>query len=151
MKKTDVCILTQLRQNGRIPLTVLSRKTKLPVSTIHDRLRKHKETGLLRPTALLCFEKMGFATRAQILLSVESEKGKLYAYLKEHPNVNSLYKINNGWNLIMECVFKDMYSMEDFVEKLETSYPIKKKEVHYVLEELKREGFFSNPALAENI
>jgi len=144
MKKTDVQILTALRSDGRIPLTVLSKRTKLPVSTIHDRLKSSMRDGSLRPTVLLNFEKLGFAARAYILLAVEqSEKDKLFAHLKMSPCVNCLFRINNGWNLMMECVFKDMNSMEAFVEQLESVFHIKQKQVHYVLEEVKRESFFT--------
>ncbi len=150
MKKTDITIMAHLRKNGRMPLTELSRQTKLPVSTIHERLKQHMRKGVYRPSTLINFEKIGYATRAHILLSVEQpEKGKLFEHLKAHPNVNSLSRINNGWNIIMECVFKDMISLEEFVEKLENAFHIKQKQVHYVLNEFKREGFLAQPESAE--
>ncbi len=150
MKKTDINIITQLRNNGRIPLTALSRKLKLPVSTIHDRLKQYKRKQWLKPTVLINYEKIGFSTRAYLLLSVEStEKDKFFQQLKNHPNVNSLFRINNGWNVVMECVFKDMPTMEDFVEHLESTFHIKKKQIHYVIDELKRERFLSDANQAE--
>ncbi len=152
MKKTEIKILTYLRADGRTPLTTLSRKLKLPVSTIHGRLKSCIETGLVKPSVLLNFEKIGFDTRAYIMLTVDpNEKEKIFTQLQEHPNVNSLFRINNGWNLIMECIFKDMPSLENFVEKLEQTYHIKQKQVHYELEELKREGFLARPEQAEKI
>ena len=152
MKKTDIKVLVNLRTDGRVPLTELSRKTNLPVSTIHDRLRKNIQSGLIKPTILFNFDKLGFDTRAHILLSVEpAEKEKLLAHLKEHPNVNSLFRINNGWNVVIECIFKNMTESENFVEKLEQEFQIKQKEVHYVLEELKREGFLTRQDQAEKI
>lgn len=44
----------------------------------------------------------------------------------------------------MECVFKDMYSLESFIENLESTFTVKQKQVLYVLDELKREMFFSD-------
>ena len=152
LKKAEIKIITNLREDGRIPLTDLSRKIKLPVSTIHDRLKGITDAGILKPSAIINFEKIGFSTRAHILLTVDStEKEALLAYLKEHPNVNSLYKINNGLSLIMECIFKDMPSLENFVEKIEQNFHIKQKQVHYILEELKREEFLSKPDQAGKI
>lgn len=149
MKKLDISIINQLRRDGRMPLTELSRKTELPVSTIHDQLKKNIRARLIKPTVLIDFEKIGFLTRAHIFLAVEqTEKDKLFAYLKEHPNTNSIFRINNGWNVMMECIFKDMKSMENFVEQLEVMFHIKQKEIHYTLEELKREGFLANAAHA---
>lgn len=150
LKKTEIKIITNLREDGRMPLTELSRKIKLPVSTIHDRLKSTIDAGIIKPTVLINFEKIGFSTRAHILLTVEpAEKETLLAYLKEHPNVNALYKINNGWSLLMECIFKDMPLLENFVEKIEQKFHIKQKQVHYVLEELKREEFLNKPDQAE--
>ncbi len=153
MKQTDICILTHFRRNGRIRLTELSKKTKLPVSTIYDRLKLHLHKGaILRYTTLLNFEKIGYATRAYILLSVDAaEKEKLFTHLKNHPNVNSLFRINNSWNVLMECVFKDMIALETFVEQLESMFHIKQKQVHYVLDEVMREGFLTDPKLAESL
>lgn len=152
MKKTDINIITQLRNSGRIPLTILSRRLKLPVSTIHDRLKQYRRKQWLKPTVLINYEKIGFSTRAYLLLSVEpTEKEKFFQQLKNHPNINSLFRINNGWNVIMECVFKDMPAMEDFVEHLESTFRIKKKQIHYVLDELKRERFLSDANQAEEL
>jgi len=152
MKKTDMHIITQLRINGRMPLTELSRKLELPVSTIHDRIKQYRRKQWLKFSVLPDYEKLGFATRAYLLLSVEpAEKEKLFQHLEKHPNVNSLFRINNGWNVIMECIFKDMPSMEDFVDKLEGMFRIKQKQVHYVLDELKRERFLTDPSHTDKL
>lgn len=152
MKKTDIHIITQLRINGRMPLTEIASKTKLPVSTVHDRLKQYKRKKWLKFSAMPAYEKIGFSTRAYILLSVEpAEKEQLFKHLTGHTNVNSLFRINNGWNVIMECIFKNMPAMENFVEKLESTFHIKQKEVHYILEELKSEGFMTNPRDANSL
>ena len=83
MKKNDIMIISHLRENGRIRLTELSRRTGLPVSTIHERIKKHIERNLLKPAALLQFEKLGYHCRAHILISVEQEeKEKLISMLR---------------------------------------------------------------------
>ncbi|MBU4209210.1 MAG: winged helix-turn-helix transcriptional regulator [Proteobacteria bacterium] len=38
IKKTDLIIISSLRQNAREKLTEMSRKTRIPVSTIFDRI-----------------------------------------------------------------------------------------------------------------
>lgn len=138
--------------NGRTSLSELARNTGLPVSTVHDRLRQHRQNGLLRPSAIVNFEKIGLATRAHILLAVETDqKDKLYAHLKDHPNVNSLFRINNGWSAVMECVFKEMNDLENFLEQIENTFKIKQKQVHYTLEEMKREGSMATQDIAQSL
>lgn len=150
MKKTDQTIISALRTNGRVRLTELSRKTGLPVSTLHERLKKYTKEGILAPKAILQFDKIGYAARAHILIAAEHEaKDALFAHLQVHPNVNSLYRINNGWHMLVECVFPDMFALEEFIENLEQKYAIKNKEIHYILGELKREAFFTDHPLPE--
>jgi len=144
MNKNDIVVLRHLRGDGRIALTDLSRRINIPVTTLHDKLRSYLKKGLLKPHSLLNFELMGYLSIAHILLSVDPARKKgLFAYLHEHPNVNNLYQINNGWNLLMEVVFEDMNLLEQFVDELETKFPIIQKQVHYTLNEHKREAFFS--------
>lgn len=150
MKKKDVMLLAHLRKQGRIPLTELSRKTGLPVSTIFDRIKHYADKEISKHTALLHFPKLGFHTTAHILLKVDAaHKEVLIRSLTGCPNVNSLYKVNNGWDVLCECVFVDMCALEEFVETLELKHHVVKKEIHYVLNELKREGFMSEPDTAD--
>lgn len=128
--------------NGRIKLTQISRATGLPVSTIHERLRTYQSKGYVRPICLIDFEKLGFGSRAHVLMDVEQkDKEVLLQFLSIHPNVNTLFRINNGWTLLMECVFPSMIRLEEFLEGIGRRYIILKKEVHYTLKEIKREGF----------
>ncbi|MEM3154649.1 MAG: Lrp/AsnC family transcriptional regulator [Candidatus Woesearchaeota archaeon] len=150
MKQTDLRIISELRKNGRAPLTELSRKLQLPVSTIHDRLKQYLRKEWLRFSVLPAYDKIGYSARAYILLSVEpTEKDKLFKYLTNNPNVNSIYRINNCWNAMLDCIFKDMTSLEDFMDNIESNFHIKQKQVHYILGELKSEGFLTEPVLFE--
>ncbi len=49
----------------------------------------------------------------------------------------------------MECVFRDMIALEEFVDNLENKFHIRQKQVHYVIAELKRESFVSKPEVAD--
>lgn len=151
MKKKDVAVLAHLRQDGRMSLTSLSRKTGIPHSTLFDKIRS-KNLPVQRHTILLDFEKLGFSTRAYILLAVDkAQKQELIAHLNAIDQVNSLFQINNGWDVMLECVFHDMRSLEAFVDQVEAKFSIKEKQVHYVLDEFKREGFLADPTLAKHV
>ena len=148
MNKKDLQIIANLRQNARMPLTKMSRKTNIPVSTIFDRLRLSESRVIIKHTTLLDFSKLGFNTRANITLKVDREdKEKLKEFLIKHHLVNSLYKINNGYDFMIEGVFKQIKDMEDFLEDLEKRFKILEKKAFYIIEDLKRETFMSNPDL----
>ncbi|MEM4246725.1 MAG: Lrp/AsnC family transcriptional regulator [Candidatus Woesearchaeota archaeon] len=147
-----LAITAHLRQDARIKLSKLSRLTGIPVSTLFDRIHSPDSIGIKRLSALLDFQKLGFNTCATIMFKVLKEKRD---QLKEHllcsTNVNSLMRINNGYDFMAECVFRDMRELEEFCEKLEQSYGVKTKEVHFIVEELKRESFLSDPSLAGQV
>ncbi len=149
MNTKDLLTLSYLRQNGRFSLTSLAKRIGTPHSTLFDKVRA-KRLPFSKHTILLDFDRLGFTARAQILLAVEKQdKDSLIVCLKKSANVNSLFRINNGWDVIMECVFRNMRSLEAFVEQLESKFKIKDKQVHYVIDEFKRESFLSDPSMAE--
>ena len=73
MKKNDWELISCLRKNGRETLTKISRKTKVPISTLYDKLRSDKMSLITKHTCLLNFSKIGFNTRAKISLKVDKE------------------------------------------------------------------------------
>ncbi|MFQ5620656.1 MAG: Lrp/AsnC family transcriptional regulator [Candidatus Nanoarchaeia archaeon] len=144
MDKKEAVLLNYLRVNGRVQLTKLSRKTGVPISTLHDRLKK--SPNIRKITALLHFGRLGFSAKAYVLVRANRRyRDDLAVYLKEHFHVNNLYKINNGFDYLLECVFKDMRALEDFIEELDTRFKVRSANVHYIIHDMKREGFLADP------
>lgn len=140
-------LLSQLRLDGRKGLTDLSRSTGIPVSTIFDRLKA--TTAILRHTCLLRFSALGFSCKALLFLrTTPSHKARLSQFLCRHPYINTVHKINNGYDLCAEGIFLDMGHLEGFMEHLEEGFPVKAKAVHFLLDELRREGFLTDPLQA---
>ena len=147
-KKKDLILTAYLRQNSRTSLTILSRKTGVPVSTIFDRLKSNNV--ITKNTALLDFTKLGYSTRANILLKAKKgEKDKIKEFLVKSFNVNSLYKVNNGFHFMAECIFRDIKELEDFLDLIDERFSVRTKEVHYIIDELKKETFLSQPELID--
>ncbi len=152
VSKTDMLVAANLRQDARIKLTELSRRTGIPVSTLFDRMRDLGRLGVTRLCAMLDFRKLGFGTCATILFRVNKEKRtELKNFLMKSFCVNSLMRINNGYDFMAECVFRDMRELEEFCEKLEQSYGVRGKEIHFVIDDLKREMFFSEPSYVQGV
>ena len=146
MKKNDWELIACLRKNGRETLTRISKKTNVPISTLYDKLRSEKMNIITKHTCLLNFTQIGFNTRAKISLKVDKESRDLVKdFLIKDFNVNSLYKINNGYDFMVEVVFKDLKDLEDFIERLEERFRILEYKVYYIIDDLKREAFLSSP------
>jgi DNA-binding Lrp family transcriptional regulator len=146
MKPVDILLLSSLRANARESLTNISRKTSIPVSTIFDKLKIHENGVIKKHTSIVDFSLLGFGTRANIAFKVnKEEKDELKQYLMKSSSVNSFYRINNGFDYLIEGVFKNILEMEEFCEKIEENFKIKTKQVFYIIEDLKREEFMADP------
>lgn len=150
MKKKDLVIISHLRRNARETLTRMSRKTSIPVSTLYDKLKLHTGNLIMKNTALIDFSRIGFHARANIALKVDREyRAELKEFLIKNNNINSVYKINNGFDFLAECIFKHIKELEDFLELVDTKFKIRNKQVYYIIEDLKREEFLSDPELID--
>mgnify|MGYP006289128311 CR=1 FL=1 len=150
MNKKDLLIVSLLRRNARETLTNISKQTKIPISTIYERIRMNNDGIVKKFTSIIDFSKLGFTTRANIMIKADKESREgLRTTLLSSPHVNSLYRINNGYDFLVEGVFRDLQQVEEFFEKLEEKYDILEKEVHYVLDDLKRESFMDDPQLLD--
>jgi len=144
MDAKDLLILSYLRKNGRLSLTNLAKHTSIPVSTLYERIKKLN--AIKRYTSLLDFTKLGYDLNVTIMIRVRKDHKKLlreYA-LKCHC-VNSAYIIDNGYDLVMECFFKNLQELYHFMDNIDEQFKQNKKEVFYIIEHLKKEEFLSDP------
>ncbi len=144
--KNDLLIMSSLRQDARQTLTKMSRRIKIPISTIYDRLKHHERGLITKHTTLLDFSKLGYATRATVMLKVPREQREAVRdFLQKSACVNTLMKINNDFDFFFEAVFRQICELEAFIERLEEEFKVRTTKVFYIIEELKREGFLSDP------
>ena len=142
MNPKTLQFLTHLRENSREKLTTISKKTNIPISTLFDLLKELQGGLVTKSTVLLDFSKLGFHTRAKVFLKVNNEdKEKLRNHLNLNPNVNTIFKINNSWSFLIETVHKNIKELDSFLEKLHEKFMIENQQIHYLIDEVKREGF----------
>ncbi len=152
IEKKEYLIFSHLRKDGRQTLTTMSKKTKIPISTIYDKLKLYDGDLIRKHTCLLDFQKLGFTTIAHILVNVDkSVKEEVKEYLTCHMNVNSISRVNNNYDFLIEVVFRHLGEMEDFLDNLEEKFPINQKQVFYDIEQIKKEGFMDDPEILDVI
>ena len=86
----------------------------------------------------MCFLKHYFYQQARI-------------YLLNHPNVNSLYKINNGFDFQVELVFRHMQELEEFLDLFSRRFAVKQIITFYLIDEIKKESFLTSMNSADMI
>lgn len=97
---------------------------------------------ITKHTVLLNFSKLGYHTQAHIFLRVPIEKrDELKKHLSCHGNVNTLFKMNNGWDFEVETIHHNIRELDNFVDTLKLRYGVTNTEIHYLVDEFVREGF----------
>ena len=141
----ELRLVAVLRSNAREKLTDISRKIKLPVSTIHEKLKKYSGDLIKRHTILVDFSQMGYPIKTHSLIKVDKlDKTAMLEALIRHRNVDGVSRINNSYDFLLDAYFSSLSESEEFFEKLEGEYKIKKIDTYYILDEMKREGFMMN-------
>lgn len=149
LRDKDMLVISCLRRNARESLTAMSKKTGIPVSTLFDTIRYHQGSLIRKHATIVDFEKLGYSTRANIILKVSrKDRDAMKEYLVRNSFVNCAYKINNGFDFMAEVIFRNMSELEDFMETLEENFKISDKHVYYVIDDIKKEEFLASPMLA---
>jgi DNA-binding Lrp family transcriptional regulator len=146
--KKELTIMAHLRENARQKLTEISRKTGIPISTIYDKLQR-KNSVILRHTSLINFEKLGYNTRASIVIkAAPKDRVALRTFMMKDHRINSLFRINNGYDFLAEGIFTSIKDAEDYFDTLEKKFSIEKRDAYFIVGDVKREAFMSDPATA---
>lgn len=147
-KKNELILLSHLRRNARETLTKISRETRMPVSTIFDKIKRYDNNLIKKSTVLLNFSKLGYSTVVTLMLKVaRDQRNELKDFLFRENRVNSFYRVNNNFDFILEGIFTDMQEFQEFIESLEAKFDIKEKQIFYILDDIKKEEFMANPKL----
>lgn len=141
--RKDLALCKELRLDSRASLTNISRKTKIPISTLYDRLKYHEGELIQKHTTILNFNLLGYKARVQLLLKTPVEKREqLKNFLKVHENINNVWKITGKYDLFVEGYFQSINFAEEFVESIEKEYETE-YDAHYIVEDIRREGFLA--------
>jgi Lrp/AsnC family transcriptional regulator, leucine-responsive regulatory protein len=146
MKQNELEIMKHLRNNSRETLTRLSKKTGIPISTIYERLKDFESGAIKKHTCILDFRKLGYDLRLTLLLQAKAgARDKVLSFLETHHQVNTILRINNGYDFFTEVLCKDMAEVQEFLDKLD-AVGVKSRKEYYVLEEVCREQFLTSDA-----
>lgn len=141
----EKALLSNIRSNARETLTTISKRTGIPISTIFEKLKRYEKRFITKHTTIVDFNKLGYSTRATLFLKTRAEnRTELGNHLKAHPNINNVFRINNGYDFMAEAIFKDIQELQNFIEQLELDYAITDQQTHMIIEDVAREVFVIN-------
>lgn len=129
-------------------LTSMSKSINLPVSTIFERLRRSEETIISRHTCLINFNKLGYTIRANVNIKIgNNDHSQFQKYIKKSLSINNAYRITQKYDYLLEALFTNMLELESFKTDIIKKFKISKMETHYILDDVCREKFMTNPII----
>ncbi len=145
LRRKELVLLSELRTNSRKNLVELSKSTGIPVSTIFEKMKRDFDGAIEKYSLVLNFDKMGFTARALVFLKVsKDDRKKLQDYLIKYHFSNNVYKVNNGFDFIVDLVVPHFYDIDTFLDELNSDFDIINSEIHYVTSHLSSEHLLSS-------
>ena len=142
IKKKEILLLQELRRNARAGIAEISTSTRIPKSTVFDKLRKLEESVIKKHVSIIDFEKLGFTSRYLFLVKVDdSSRKETKDFLMHHPSVNNVHITNSDFDFLFEGIFSNSKEMEDFKKDLESKNYILMTRHHELIEDIAREKF----------
>lgn len=140
MNENDKHIINSLRNNARVSLRKVAKELLIPPSTVFDRVKKHTGYSILKHTSLVNFTDFGYYKRSLLVLSVVLDCALVECFLSQSESVNSLYKINGGYDFLVEAIFRDEKEQGKFLQNLQERECVIHDNIS-IIKDIRREEF----------
>ncbi len=114
----DRKILSELDKDSRRPYSALAKKVRIKKDTVKYRIGRLLESGVIDGFyTVIDYSKLGFLLFRLYIQTEgipETKKQELIKYLKEHKNVNLLFRITGIYNLSFDVWIRDIWEYEKF-------------------------------------
>ena len=142
----DIDILNLLNKDAKLTSLQISKKTGIPATTIHNRIKKMEANGIiLRYSIVTDTKKLGMKIKAYIMVCVEYmtpagrkiSQTELAQEIKEYPLVDEVSIITGGTDILVKVHSKDIDELNDFIiNKLRSIDGVAKTDTMVVLSEV---------------
>jgi len=119
MDNTDLLIIETLKKNGRASMKQIAKKTGIPITTVHYRLKSMENKKAIRFTARADRKFLGRELMAYILVRVMPgvDHEKIFQEIMKRNEVEQGAVLTGEFDLIFRISVKNMEGMNDFVLK----------------------------------
>lgn len=137
----DKKILKELVLDSRSSFRKIARKCKVSIATITSRVKKLKESGVIKGyTTMLDSEKLGY--ELTVITEIIISKGKLLEVeekIKHIPNVYGVYDVTGATDAIIIAKFKKRSDLSKFAKSLLAMEYVERTNTHVVLNTIKED------------
>ncbi len=114
----DRAILAELRREGGLSEQKLARKTGIPMTTVHNRLVKLKQGGVITQyTVRLDFAKLGQPITAYVLVKAapQADQQKLMEQIATLPNIFEVAMITGEFDILVKARVASMTALNELI------------------------------------
>ena len=125
MDKKDNRILSLLKEDSSLTTSKISKKTAIPITTVHNRIQKLKNLGVIRNfTINIDYEKIGRPLTAYILVTVNQNlpsgtvtQQDIGAKMKTNEEVEYVDIVTGTTDLLVKVRTKSMRELSNLITK----------------------------------
>jgi DNA-binding Lrp family transcriptional regulator len=118
----DHRLLELLQRDAGVTLTALGEVVGLSASAVQRRIKRYRDSGLMRHVAVLNPAQLGNITLATVLVALERETAKhhaaLYARLRAAPEVQQCYVLAGEWDYLVILATTGVAHCREVAERL---------------------------------
>lgn len=141
----DFQLINILKENSRLSSKEISKKLLMPLTTIHNRIKKLEKMGAIRNYTLNLNDRVLNTISAYILVSVDynilklrsTTQHELVKSIKLNPLVEHTAMVTGAHDVVIKIRVKTIQELDDFVTVyLRNQYGIEKTQTMVVLNEV---------------
>jgi len=136
--EVDKTILMYLIENTRMPFTEIAKKMNVSAGTIHVRVKKLEDAGIIKGTTLITdYDKMGyqFVAYLGLLLTKTNRIQKVIEELYQIPNVTVAHIVAGKYNIFCKIRARDTNHAKELIFKIDQIEDVLRTESMISLEE----------------
>lgn len=138
LDEIDHQILDMLIENTRIPFTDIAKKLLISAGTVHVRVKKMEDAGLIKGSSLILdYNKLGYSFIAYVGIYIENTSQIKFVIqrINEIPNVTVAHITTGKFNIYAKIRAKSTKDAKDIIFKLDDIEGIYRTESMISLEE----------------
>ncbi|MBU0532440.1 Lrp/AsnC family transcriptional regulator [Candidatus Micrarchaeota archaeon] len=118
LDEKDFAIIDELKKNSRLSEQKLAKKTNIPMTTVHNRIKKLQANGIIKKyTIELDYAKLGKSIVAYVMLKAiaSADQKALLEQVAKIPQVREVAMITGEFDLLFKVKVSSMEELNELV------------------------------------
>ena len=114
----DLSLLGELRKDASLSEKKLAKKTRIPVTTVHNRLKRlNLERVITQYTVRIDFSKLGQPITAYVLVKAapQADQKKLMDHIANLPNIFEVAMITGEFDILVKARVQNMGALNELI------------------------------------